>query len=130
MTNVKVGLLGAGYIIKSHAKALLGTPGVTLAAVCDLSRGRAEAAAAEFAIPQVFDTLEGLLASDVDAVHVLLPPALHLDAARRLIDAGKHVFLEKPMGIDAAAVSGARRPCGGARTAARRQPQFPVRARL
>lgn len=103
MTSVKVGLLGAGYILKSHARALAGVPGVSLAAVCDLSRGRAEAAAAEFAIPQVFDSLDGLLAADVDAVHVLLPPALHLDAARRLLDAGKHVFLEKPMGLDAAA---------------------------
>jgi predicted dehydrogenase/nucleoside-diphosphate-sugar epimerase len=103
MTKVKVGLLGAGYIIKSHAKALQGMAEVSLAAVCDLSRGRAEAAAADFAIPQVFDSLDDLLASDVQSVHVLLPPALHLDAARRLLDAGKHVFLEKPMGLDSAA---------------------------
>ena len=99
---VKVGLLGAGYILKAHAQAVRAVAGARLHAVCDLSRGRAEQAAAEFAIPSVFTDLEALAASDCDAVHVLLPPAAHLDAARRLVEAGKHVFVEKPMGLDAA----------------------------
>ena len=37
----------------------------------------------------------------LDAVHVLLPPDLHAQAASALLDAGLHVFLEKPMATDA-----------------------------
>jgi predicted dehydrogenase/nucleoside-diphosphate-sugar epimerase len=101
MTQLKVGLLGAGYILAAHAKALAEVEGVELRAVCDVSQARAAAAAAEFGIPQVHASLESLVGSDCDVVHVLLPPHLHLDAARRLLGAGKSVFVEKPMGLRA-----------------------------
>ena len=98
---VKVGLLGAGYILQAHAKALSALDGVELLAVCDLSRERATEAAQAFAIPLVLTDIAELLASDCDVVHVLLPPHLHVDATRRVLEAGKSAFLEKPMGIDA-----------------------------
>lgn len=101
MSTQRIGLLGAGYIVKSHAKAIQGVGGATLHAVCDRAAGRARATAEEFGIPHVFDSIEALAASDCDAVHVLLPPSLHVPAARQLIEAGKSVFLEKPMGTDA-----------------------------
>ena len=101
--EVKVGLLGAGYILESHARSLQAIAGVKLQAVCDSARGRAAAAAARFGIPQVLDSIEQLCASDCDVVHVLLPPALHIDAALQLVAAGKSVFLEKPMGLDSSA---------------------------
>ncbi len=98
----KVGLLGAGYILQAHAKAVQSSARAELYAVCDLSRGRAESAAEAYGIKHVFTTIEDLCASEVDSVHVLLPPVLHLDAARKLLLAGKHVLLEKPMGIGSA----------------------------
>ncbi len=101
--TTKVGLLGAGYILDSHASALLAIPGVSMHAVADVSRGRAERAAARYRIPHVFDSIDRLAASDCDVVHVLLPPALHVDAASAMVEAGKSVFLEKPMGLDSAA---------------------------
>lgn len=99
----KVGLLGAGYILEAHAKAVQGAEGAVLHAVCDVAVGRAKAAAARFGIPHVYDSIEALAASDCDAVHVLLPPHLHAPAARTLIEAGKAVFLEKPMAPSATA---------------------------
>jgi nucleoside-diphosphate-sugar epimerase/predicted dehydrogenase len=101
--KVKVGLLGAGYILDSHAKAIEAISGVSLNAVCDVSRSRATQAASKFDIPHIFDSIEGLAASDCEVVHVLLPPALHIDAALAMVEAGKSVFLEKPMGLDSAA---------------------------
>lgn len=98
MTKWRVGLLGAGYIIKAHAMAVRGSEHAELHAVCDLSLGRAKAAAADFDIPHVYTSLEELAASDCDAVHILLPPSLHIGAARQLIEADKHVFVEKPFG--------------------------------
>ncbi|RTL52728.1 MAG: NAD-dependent epimerase/dehydratase family protein [Rhodocyclaceae bacterium] len=98
--NWKVGLLGAGFILKAHAKALKALPEVSLVAVCDLAEEKAREAATAFGIPQVFTSLEQLLASDVEVVHVLLPPQLHGSATRALLESGRHVFLEKPMGLD------------------------------
>jgi predicted dehydrogenase/nucleoside-diphosphate-sugar epimerase len=99
----RVGLLGAGYIAQAHAKAILALPQLELHAICDRVDVRARALADEFGVPHVYDSIDTLAASDCDAVHVLLPPAFHLDAARTLIAAGKAVLLEKPMGPDAAA---------------------------
>lgn len=98
--SIKVGLLGAGYILDSHANALLAIPGVSVHSVADVSRGRAEHAAAKYGIPHVFGSIEQIAASDCDVVHVLLPPALHVGAASVLVEAGKSVFLEKPMGLE------------------------------
>ena len=99
----RVGLLGAGYIVDAHVKALRALPQVELAAVCDLSRGRAEAAAASYGIAQAFTALPDMLASGVSAVHVLTPPQLHTDLARQCLEAGVHALIEKPMGVSAAA---------------------------
>ncbi len=93
----KVGFLGAGYILQAHVQAVRALPGATLSAVCDTSIGRAQAAAQAHGIAQVHGSLDALLASDCEVVHVLLPPHLHADAAQRCLLAGKHVFLEKPM---------------------------------
>ncbi len=98
----KVGLLGAGYILDAHAYALAAVPGVALHAVCDLSRSRAQHAADKFSIPHVLGSIRELADSDCDVVHVLLPPELHLEAGQAMVEAGKSVFLEKPMGLDSA----------------------------
>ena len=98
----KVGLLGAGYICESHAKALKGIPEVELVAVCDRARDKAEIAAKKFGIPEVYTSLDDMLGSDIDVVHVLLPPNLHFEASLQILQSGRHVFLEKPMALGAA----------------------------
>lgn len=96
---VKVGLLGAGYILAAHVEALRATPGVDAVAIFDKNKRRAEQAASRYGIGHVCGSFDELLASDVDCIHILLPPQLHEQSARRAIEAGKHVFLEKPMGL-------------------------------
>ena len=98
----RVGLVGAGFILDSHASALKAVKGVKLAAVCDRVPSRAQVAAAKYGIEDVFDSIDDIVASDCDCVHIILPPPLHVDVARRLLGAGKHVFIEKPMGLDSA----------------------------
>jgi predicted dehydrogenase/nucleoside-diphosphate-sugar epimerase len=101
--RIKVGLLGAGYILDSHAAALAAISGVETHAICDQSRARAARAATKFGIPHVLSTFEELAASDCEVVHILLPPALHIAAAKAMVEAGKSVFIEKPMGLDSTA---------------------------
>jgi predicted dehydrogenase/nucleoside-diphosphate-sugar epimerase len=99
----RVGMAGAGYILKSHALAVKAAPGAVLAVVADASLGRAKAAARQYGFETAVGSLEELAQSDCDVVHILLPPAMHLSAARMMLEAGKSVFLEKPMGLDAEA---------------------------
>jgi predicted dehydrogenase/nucleoside-diphosphate-sugar epimerase len=99
---VKVGLLGAGYILDAHAKALRAIPGIEIAAVCDQNRRRAQQAASRYGISRVAGSLDELLSTGVDSVHILVPPQLHEQAARQVLEAGKHAFLEKPMGLSGA----------------------------
>lgn len=95
----KVGLLGAGFICDAHAKALKSGSDVEIVAVCDHNRDKAERASIKFGIPRVFSSLDDMLNADMDVVHVLIPPDQHLDATRRILESGRHVFLEKPMGL-------------------------------
>lgn len=97
---LKVGLLGAGFIIDSHAKALKALPNVEITAVCDRAIDRAKDAAQSYGIPHVFADLTEMLKLNLDVVHVLLPPDLHIDTTRQILDAGSNVFLEKPMGLN------------------------------
>lgn len=96
----KVGLLGAGYIVDSHAKALQALSNVEIMAVCDQSIERAQAAANTYSIPHVFSDLSEMLKLNLDVVHVLVPPDLHINVSEKILQANTSVFLEKPMGLD------------------------------
>ena len=98
MLRHRVAFLGTGYIADWHARAIAKVRNVELVAVCDQVLPKAHALAAKYGVPNSYGSLEEMLAAEkLDAVHVLLPPDRHYDAARRLIDAGVGVLLEKPM---------------------------------
>jgi len=68
-----------------------------MVAVCDINLNRAQAAQKLYGIPAAFDRLEVMLReARPDAVHVLLPPELHAEAAEQCLTNGAHVYLEKP----------------------------------
>ncbi len=98
--KIRVGLLGAGYIVDAHAKALKALPNIEIIAVCDRALSRAEDAAKAYNILHVFADLTEMLALKLDVVHVLLPPDLHVEATRQILESNTHVFLEKPMGLN------------------------------
>lgn len=105
--KVRVGLLGAGYIADYHYAALALLPQVEIAAVCDLSRERAERFAQAKGIPAVYTDLGEMLAdAHLDVVHVLTPPNLHADPGKQVLEAGCDVYLEKPMSSTTAECDG------------------------
>ena len=102
MNHPKVVLLGAGNIAKTHAAILRELPQVELYGVFDVNAAAAQSLAREFGAARVFDSLDAVLASEAQVVHVLTPPDSHCSTALPFIHAGKTVLLEKPVGVNAA----------------------------
>jgi predicted dehydrogenase len=101
MAKLKIGVIGAGGIANGiHLPVLASIPEAELCAVCDLISERAEAAAKAFGIPRTYSSYHDLLSREKpDAVFVLVPPDGLFRIAADCLLAGKHVFMEKPMGI-------------------------------
>ena len=99
--KVRAGVIGAGAIGPAHMGGYREAAAAELTAVCDVHRGRAQAAAAEFGIPHVFTDYRKMLAADVvDAVSVCTPNNTHLPITVAALQAGKHVLCEKPLAFD------------------------------
>ncbi|MBM7565573.1 Gfo/Idh/MocA family protein [Paenibacillus sacheonensis] len=102
---VRIGIIGAGNIGSVHASQFSQLRDVCeITSITDLYLPLAEQRAVEFGIPAVPESPEALIQSpNVDAVIIGVPNQYHADLAIQAIEAGKHVLLEKPMGINAAA---------------------------
>lgn len=102
MTQIKWLLVGAGDIAsKRVAPALAGAKDSTLAAVCDLRREQAEKLAGQVKASEIYTDFDKALAAPVDAVYLATPVALHVPQAIQALEAGKHVLVEKPLGLNA-----------------------------
>lgn len=98
MTRLGVAVVGLGVGHK-HLQALAELPRqFDLRAVCDLDRGRAEAAAAAFGVPAVCTDLAQTLGdSTVQLVSLCTPPHLHLQQLQQCLQGGRDVVCEKPL---------------------------------
>lgn len=94
MKPVKIGLVGAGYLGAIHAK-LLAALGETWVGVFDLDSEKAAQVAAQWN-RRAFGSVESLL-GDADGVVVASATSSHYEIAKRALEQGKHVFLEKPI---------------------------------
>ncbi len=95
--HFSVGIVGAGQICEYHIRGLKRLPNIEIIGICDLDRARAEEVAKRHELPAVFASLETMLATRPDAVHVLTPPASHAQITLDALAAGCHVFVEKPL---------------------------------
>lgn len=95
MTNLKIGVLGAGHLGKIHIKLLLETKGFQLVGFFDPDPEQVNYARNKFGI-QAFDSVEALIEA-VDAVDVVTPTLSHFDCAAKALRSSRHVFIEKPV---------------------------------
>jgi predicted dehydrogenase len=95
---VRLGIIGCGYVtLDRHLPALRHVPEIEVVALADAVSGRAAEAARQVPGARAVD-VEALLGDGrVEAVAVCTPPATHADVAIAALDAGKHLFLEKPL---------------------------------
>ncbi|MQA33330.1 Gfo/Idh/MocA family protein [Modestobacter roseus] len=95
---MRFGVLGTGHWARTvHAASLAEHPDAELAGVWGRDLAKAKAAGAEFDVAGT-DDLDALLA-DVDAVSIAVPPDAQVPLAERAAAAGKHLLLEKPVGL-------------------------------
>lgn len=98
----KVGIVGIGFIGMRHIDAISRIPGAKIVAVADYFEERArqvaEAIGAEYACRSVDEMLANC---EVDIVHNCTPTSMHYEVSRRAIEAGKAIYCEKPLALDA-----------------------------
>lgn len=101
MRQIKAAVIGTGFIGTVHAEAI-GRAGGQVIGVLGSSPHRAAALASRCGVP-AFESLDALLDSPVEVVHVASPNALHAEHAEAVLRAGKHLICEKPLTTDSAA---------------------------
>jgi predicted dehydrogenase len=100
---LKVAIVGCGKIADSHLEQLSRIPNCRVIAACDTEPLMARQLAERFKIPQHFSDLKEMLkVAAPDVVHVTTPPASHFPIARICLEAGSHVYVEKPFTLNTA----------------------------
>ena len=92
---LKAGVLGAGHLGKIHLKLLQQSDQYELVGFFDSNAALSEAIEKEFGYKS-FPSMEALIDAS-DMVDVVTPTIYHFDCAKKVIEAGKHLFIEKPI---------------------------------
>jgi predicted dehydrogenase len=96
--RIRVGVIGTGQIGKFHLKNYQEIPGADVVGAVDIDEAEVQRVAAHYDIPHSYTDYRQLLArDDVDAVDVCLHNNYHMPMTVAALEAGKHVYCEKPM---------------------------------
>ncbi|MFD1769958.1 Gfo/Idh/MocA family protein [Sphingobacterium suaedae] len=104
MKQVRWGMIGVGDVTEMKSgPAFYKTMNSSLLAVTSRTWERAKDYAERHGVPRVYKTVDELLTDkEIDIVYVATPPSTHRSYAIRAMEAGKHVYVEKPMALTAA----------------------------
>ncbi len=95
---VGVGLVGYGYWGANLARNINGAEPLRLVGVADPDEGQRKKASTTYPAARTWSSLDEVLATDeVEAVVLAVPAAMHASMARRVLDTGRHVLVEKPL---------------------------------
>lgn len=116
---IRIGIIGAGSRGTYTGSTIAKDPHVKIAAVCDIVPDHIANAKAKIGAPDAreYSDYREVLASDVDAVMISTPVYLHPDHFEAAVKSGKHIYMEKPAGLD---VAGCKRVMKAADSADRR----------
>ncbi|WP_077624690.1 Gfo/Idh/MocA family protein [Sediminibacillus massiliensis] len=99
MNKLNVGLIGCGNISSIYFKNIRKFRVVDIVACADLDLNRAQQRAEEYNIPKACSTEELIADPEIDLVINLTIPAVHAEIAVAALEAGKHVYGEKPLAV-------------------------------
>ncbi|TFG18627.1 MAG: Gfo/Idh/MocA family oxidoreductase [Promethearchaeota archaeon] len=98
MENVKVGIIGSGFIADHHALSYSQLPNVEIVGVSSLLKDEAQLLMKKYAIPgEPLKDYKELLKTDCDAISICLPNFLHKEVTLDVLNSGKHALVEKPL---------------------------------
>ena len=95
--TLNAAVVGAGVVSGTHLSALERNPRTTLVAICDIDEGRANDVATKHGIKAYTDIDEMLESEDLDWVHICTSVQTHVSLAKKVIDHGIPVMIEKPI---------------------------------
>ncbi|MFC0331211.1 Gfo/Idh/MocA family protein [Paenibacillus sepulcri] len=96
--KIRIGVIGVGIIGKQHLDNYSRIEGAQVVAVCDINEREARETAEKYGVPDVYTDYKELLArDDIDAVDVCLHNNFHAPLTIAALQAGKHVYCEKPI---------------------------------
>ena len=100
-TPIRLGLIGCGRVAETrHLPALARVAGARVVAAADVDPAALERVAGRFGIERRHADFRALLREEeLDAVAVCVPPRLHAEVALAALDAGRHLFVEKPLAL-------------------------------
>jgi predicted dehydrogenase len=100
--HLRIGIVGAGAIVRHrHLPNLRAIPGVEVRVVCNRSRESATAFARDFAVPEIAENWEQVVARrDLDVIWIGTTPNLHAPITIAALNAGKHVFCQARMAMN------------------------------
>ena len=99
MFDLKAAIVGAGFMGGTHTEGLRRI-GVEVVGILGVDAAESERAAKNFGIGKAYKTLDELLKDNVDVVHVTTPNNTHYQIAKAVLEAGKHVIVEKPLAMN------------------------------
>lgn len=99
MSPVRIGVLGCGAISPAYFSAAKKFPILQIEACADLNADVAAARAKEFGVPRACGVAELLADPSIEMILNLTVPRAHASTTVAALEAGKHVYLEKPLGI-------------------------------
>ena len=119
--RVGVGIVGCGHVSLQYLEGFKTLPSIDVVGCFDVDQNQSQARAAVFGIQRVYQTLGELLSDpSVEIVLNITPPLVHYGVSKAALEAGKHVFSEKPLAptreearhlVDLAAIKDVRLAC-------------------
>jgi predicted dehydrogenase len=98
---LRVALVGCGKIADSHAEQIQRIHACEIVGVCDLEPLMAQQLCQRFSIKKYFNNLQQLLdEARPDVIHITTPPGSHFSVAKLCMQAGCHVYVEKPFTLN------------------------------
>lgn len=98
---INVGIIGCGKMADQHALQIKRIPDSKIVAVCDREPLMAQDMCARFNVENHFsDPLEMLARTSLDVIHIITPPQSHFELGKMCLEAGCHVYMEKPFTLN------------------------------
>jgi predicted dehydrogenase len=99
---LNIGIVGCGKIADGHIEEIQKLGCARVLAVCDLEPILAEQLALRYSVQHWYTDFDRMLSDHrLDVIHIATPPHSHLTLAKKSAEAGSHVFLEKPLALNA-----------------------------